>query len=61
MLRFHDTARYVDQGGGKRKGSFAIYIETCMRISLNSWTEKEYCKKKCARVFFANVDFGLVH
>jgi ribonucleoside-diphosphate reductase alpha chain len=29
MLRvFNDTARYVDQGGGKRKGSFAIYLET---------------------------------
>lgn len=28
MLRvFNDTARYVDQGGGKRKGAFAIYIE----------------------------------
>ena len=28
MLRvFNDTARYVDQGGGKRKGSFAMYIE----------------------------------
>ena len=28
MLRvFNDTARYVDQGGGKRKGSFAIYVE----------------------------------
>ena len=28
MLRvFDNTARYVDQGGGKRKGSFAIYIE----------------------------------
>ena len=25
---FNDTARYVDQGGGKRKGSFAIYMET---------------------------------
>ncbi len=24
---FNDTARYVDQGGGQRKGSFAIYIE----------------------------------
>jgi ribonucleoside-diphosphate reductase alpha chain len=24
---YNDTARYVDQGGGKRKGSFAIYIE----------------------------------
>jgi ribonucleoside-diphosphate reductase alpha chain len=29
MLRNFDmTARYVDQGGGKRKGSFAIYLET---------------------------------
>lgn len=28
MLRvFNDTARYVDQGGGKRKGSFAIFLE----------------------------------
>ena len=28
MLKvFNDTARYVDQGGGKRKGSFAIYVE----------------------------------
>eukprot|EP01083_Nonionella_stella_P060277 157488_1 len=28
MLRvFNNTARYVDQGGGKRKGSFAMYLE----------------------------------
>ncbi len=28
MLKvYNDTARYVDQGGGKRKGSFAIYME----------------------------------
>ena len=28
MLRvYNDTARYVDQGGGKRKGSFAVYLE----------------------------------
>lgn len=28
MLRvFNDTARYVDQGGGRRKGSFAIFLE----------------------------------
>ena len=27
MLKvFNDTARYVDQGGGKRKGSFAMYL-----------------------------------
>ena len=28
MLRvFNDTARYVDQGGGKRKGAFSMYLE----------------------------------
>ena len=28
MLRvFNDTARYCDQGGGRRKGAFAIYLE----------------------------------
>ncbi len=28
MMRvFNDTARYVDQGGGKRKGAFAVYLE----------------------------------
>ena len=28
MLRvFNDAARYVDQGGGKRKGAFAVYME----------------------------------
>lgn len=28
MLRvYNDTARYIDQGGGKRKGSFAVYLE----------------------------------
>lgn len=28
MLRvFNNTARYVDQGGGKRKGAIAIYLE----------------------------------
>jgi ribonucleoside-diphosphate reductase alpha subunit len=28
MLRvFNNTARYIDQGGGKRNGSFAIYLE----------------------------------
>jgi ribonucleoside-diphosphate reductase alpha subunit len=28
MLRVYDnTARYVDQGGGKRKGAFAVYLE----------------------------------
>jgi len=27
LKNFHETAKYVDQGGGKRKGSFAIYLE----------------------------------
>lgn len=28
MLRvYNETARYVDQGGGKRKGAFAVYLE----------------------------------
>jgi len=28
MLKvFNDTARYVDQGGGKRRGAFAVYLE----------------------------------
>ena len=36
MLRNFDmTARYVDQGGGKRKGSFAIYLEPWHLIFLN--------------------------
>ena len=34
MLRvFNDTARYVDQGGGKRKGSFAIMLNHGMPTS----------------------------
>merc|ERR1712190_58060 len=27
LRNFNETARYVDQGGGKRKGSFAVYLE----------------------------------
>ena len=27
LKNFNETARYVDQGGGRRRGSFAIYIE----------------------------------
>jgi len=27
LMVFNDTARYVDQGGGKRKGAFAVYLE----------------------------------
>jgi len=49
MLRvFNNTARYVDQGGGKRNGSFAIYlepwhadIEDFLKLKLNTGSEEE--------------------
>jgi len=49
MLRvFNNTARYVDQGGNKRKGSFAIYIEPwhkdildVLKLKLNHGVEEE--------------------
>ena len=49
MLKcFNSTARYVDQGGGKRKGSFAIYIEPwhkdiqdVLKLKLNHGDENE--------------------
>lgn len=52
MLRnFNATARYVDQGGGKRNGSFAIYIEPWhadiedfLKLKLNTGTEEERCR-----------------
>jgi ribonucleoside-diphosphate reductase alpha chain len=51
---FYDTARYVDQGGGKRKGSFAIYIETWHADIFDFRLEKEYRKRGNARdLFFA--------
>ena len=52
MLRnFNDTARYVDQGGGKRNGSFAMYlepwhadVEDFLRLKLNTGSEEERCR-----------------
>lgn len=49
MLRvFNNTARYVDQGGGKRNGSFAVYlepwhadVEDFLKLKLNSGSEEE--------------------
>ena len=49
MLRvFNNTARYVDQGGGKRNGSFAVYlepwhadVEDFVKLKLNSGAEEE--------------------
>jgi ribonucleoside-diphosphate reductase alpha chain len=52
MLRnFNDTARYVDQGGQKRNGSFAIYlepwhadVEDFLKLKLNTGSEEERCR-----------------
>jgi len=52
MLRnFNDTARYVDQGGGKRNGSFAMYlepwhadVEDFLKLKLNTGSEEERCR-----------------
>jgi ribonucleoside-diphosphate reductase alpha chain len=49
MLRvFNNTARYCDQGGGKRNGSFAIYLEPWhadiddfLKLKLNTGAEEE--------------------
>merc|ERR550514_1360066 len=49
MLRvFNDTARYVDQGGGKRKGAFAIYLEP-WHADIFDWLElrKNHGKEEC--------------
>jgi len=51
MLRvFNNTARYVNQGGGKRKGSFAIYLEPWhadimefLDLRLNQGDEESRC------------------
>jgi ribonucleoside-diphosphate reductase alpha subunit len=52
MLRnFNNTARYVDQGGGKRNGSFAIYLEPWhadihqfLELKRNNGNEEERCR-----------------
>ena len=52
MLRvFNNTARYVNQGGGKRKGSFAIYLEPWhadvmefLELRLNQGDEEMRCR-----------------
>ncbi len=39
MLRvFNDTARYIDQGGGKRKGSIAVFLEP-WHADIRSWLD----------------------
>jgi ribonucleoside-diphosphate reductase alpha subunit len=52
MLRvFNNTARYVNQGGGKRKGSFAVYLEPWhadvmefLDLRLNQGDEEARCR-----------------
>ena len=52
MLRvFNNTARYVDQGGGKRKGSFAMYLEpwhgdifSFLNLRKNHGNEEDRCR-----------------
>lgn len=56
MLRvFNDTARYVDQGGGKRKGAFAIYLEP-WHADIESWLllKKNHGKEeqRCRDLFY---------
>jgi ribonucleoside-diphosphate reductase alpha subunit len=52
MLRvFNNTARYINQGGGKRKGSFAFYLEPWhadimefLELRLNQGDEESRCR-----------------
>ena len=65
MLRvFNDTARYVDQGGGKRKGAFAIYLEPWHAdvfdfLELRKNHGKEELKAR--DLFLCTVDAGSVY
>jgi ribonucleoside-diphosphate reductase alpha chain len=65
MLRvFNDTARYVDQGGGKRKGSFAIYLEPWHADVFDFLELKKNHGKEEMRardLFYASVDPRPVH
>jgi hypothetical protein len=55
MLRvFNDTARYVDQGGGKRKGSLLSTSKLGMQMFLISRFEKRIQeKKRCVHVIYS--------
>ncbi|KAI7835392.1 hypothetical protein COHA_010702 [Chlorella ohadii] len=60
MLRvFNDTARYVDQGGGKRKGAFAMYCEP-WHADIFDWLDlrKNHGKEE-ARALQENADWSL--
>lgn len=56
MLRvFNDTARYVDQGGGKRKGAFAMYLEP-WHADIRDWLELKKSngkeEQRCRDLFY---------
>ena len=65
MLRTFDaTARYVDQGGGKRKGSFAIYIEPWHADVFDFLQLKKKPRKNRAqssRSFLCTLDSGSIY
>ena len=65
MLRvFNDTARYVDQGGGKRKGSFAIYLEPWHADVFDFLEMRKKPRERGAtrtRLVLRHVDSRLVH
>lgn len=62
MLKvYNDTAQYVDQGGGKRKGSFAIYLEphhpdimSFLEIRLNHGAESERARDLFTAVWLSD-------
>jgi len=63
MLRvFNNTARYVNQGGGKRKGSFAIYLEPWhadimefLELRLNHGDEEARCRDLFTAMWIPNL------
>ena len=63
MLRvFNNTARYVNQGGGKRKGSFAIYLEPWhadimefLELRLNQGDEEARCRDLFTALWIPNL------
>ena len=62
MLKvYNDTAQYVDQGGGKRKGSFAIYLEphhpdiqAFLEIRLNQGAESERARDLFSAIWISD-------
>ena len=51
---FNNTARYVDQGGGRRKGSFAIWLEPWhldvvdfLQLRKNTGAEEDRARGEC--------------